>query len=163
MAVKTDRNDARGIAQMLRLGWFKSVHAKSADSQEIRALLAARKLLTRKRVDLDIGMRGILRSFGLKVGQIGRARFDARLREMITGNTMLEKVAELRCSEFEIMAITGHQTSKQVTRYTKGASRKIRAASAFQKLTERRDDARSVPLFATNQNGGTIPPRNHLK
>ena len=64
MAVKTDRNDARGIAQMLRLGWFKSVHAKSADSQEIRALLTARKLLTRKRVDLDIGMRGILRSFG---------------------------------------------------------------------------------------------------
>lgn len=92
MAVKTDRNDARGIAQMLRLGWFKSVHAKSVDAQEIRALLAARKLLTRKRVDLDIGMRGILRSFGLKVGQVGRARFDARLRELIAGNAMLEKV-----------------------------------------------------------------------
>ena len=79
-------------AQMLRHGWFKSVHAKSADAQEIRTLLTARKLLTRKRADLDIGMRGILRSFGLKVGQGGRARFDARLRELIAENAMLEKV-----------------------------------------------------------------------
>lgn len=91
MAVKTDRNDARGIAQMLRLGWFKPVHAKSAGAQEIRALLAARKLLTRKRADIDIGMRGILRAFGLKVGRVGRARLDARLRELIAGNAMLEK------------------------------------------------------------------------
>ena len=79
MAVKTDRNDARGIAQMLRLGWFKPVHAKSASAQEIRALLSARKLLTRKRADIDIGMRGILRAFVLKVGRVGRGRFDARL------------------------------------------------------------------------------------
>lgn len=45
MAVKTDRNDARGIAQLLRLGWFKPVHAKALLAQEGRALLTARKLL----------------------------------------------------------------------------------------------------------------------
>lgn len=91
MAVKTDRYDARGIAQMLRLGWFKPVHAKSAGAQEIRALLSARKLLTRKRADIDIGMRGILRAYGLKVGRVGRGRFDERLRELVAGNAMLEK------------------------------------------------------------------------
>jgi integrase len=46
------------------------------------------------------------------------------------------RLAELGCSEFEIMAMTGHQTSKEVTRYTKGASHKLRAASALQKLTK---------------------------
>ena len=45
MTVKTDRQDARGIAQLLRMGWFRPVHAKSIGSQEIRALLVARKQL----------------------------------------------------------------------------------------------------------------------
>ena len=45
MPVKTDRNDARGIAQLMRLGWFRPVHCKSAEAQEIRALLTARKLV----------------------------------------------------------------------------------------------------------------------
>jgi hypothetical protein len=42
MVVKTDRKDARGTAQLLRMGWYQAVHAKSASSQEIRALLAGR-------------------------------------------------------------------------------------------------------------------------
>jgi transposase len=45
MTVKTDRKDARGIAQLLRMGWYRPVHAKSADAQEVRALLVGRKLL----------------------------------------------------------------------------------------------------------------------
>ena len=48
MPVKTDRNDARGIAQLMRLGWFRSVHCKSAEAQEVRALLTARKLVQSK-------------------------------------------------------------------------------------------------------------------
>jgi transposase len=46
--VKTDRRDARGISQLLRMGWFRPVHAKSAESQEARALLVARKQLQHK-------------------------------------------------------------------------------------------------------------------
>jgi transposase len=45
MTVKTDRRDARGIAQLLRLGWYRPVHAKSANAQEVRALLTSRKLM----------------------------------------------------------------------------------------------------------------------
>ncbi len=45
MVVKTDRNDARGIVQLLRMGWFQPVHAKSVGSRDERALLTARKLM----------------------------------------------------------------------------------------------------------------------
>jgi transposase len=67
ITVKTDRNDARGMAHMMRMGWFRSVHAKTLLAQEIRALLTARKLLVNKLRDVELGMRGLLRGFGLKV------------------------------------------------------------------------------------------------
>ena len=68
MPVKTDRKDARGIAQLMRLGWFRPVHCKSASAQEMRALLTARKLLQAKQHDMEMSLRGVLRGFGLKVG-----------------------------------------------------------------------------------------------
>src|SRR4029077_8373257 len=67
MTVKTDRNDARGIAQLIRMGWFRPVHAKSMRSQEVRALLVARKQLLGRLIDVELSIRGILRGFGLKV------------------------------------------------------------------------------------------------
>ena len=69
MPVKTDRNDARNIAQLMRLGWFRAVHCKSLAAQEVRALLTARRLLQGKRHDVEMSLRGILRGFGLKVGK----------------------------------------------------------------------------------------------
>jgi len=54
MPVKTDRKDARGIAQLMRLGWFRSVHCKSLPAQEVRALLTARKLLQTKNHDVEM-------------------------------------------------------------------------------------------------------------
>ena len=68
MPVKTDRKDARGIAQLMRLGWFRPVHCKSLPAQEVRALLTARKLLQIKNHDVEMSLRGVLRGFGLKVG-----------------------------------------------------------------------------------------------
>jgi len=68
MPVKTDRNDARGIAQLMRLGWFRPVHCKSIAAQEVRAILTARKLMQSKLFDVEMSLRGILRGFGLKVG-----------------------------------------------------------------------------------------------
>ena len=68
MPVKTDKKDARGIAQLMRLGWFRPVHCKSLPAQEVRALLTARKLLQGKLHDVEMSIRGILRGFGLKVG-----------------------------------------------------------------------------------------------
>jgi transposase len=94
MTVKTDRRDARGIAQLTRMGWFRSVHCKSTGSQEVRALLVARKQLLGKLLDVEFSIRGILRGFGLKMGVVTRKNFDARARELCVGQAMLEKIAE---------------------------------------------------------------------
>src|SRR5262249_3630111 len=61
MPVKTDRKDARGIAQLMRLGWFRPVHCKSMGAQEVRAVLTARKLVQSKLFDVEDSLRGILR------------------------------------------------------------------------------------------------------
>jgi transposase len=92
MKVKTDRNDARGIAQLVRMGWFRPVHVKTLPSQEVRALLTARQLLQHKLKDVELGIRGLLRGFGLKVGKVSVGKYDARIRELAAGHPMLEPV-----------------------------------------------------------------------
>jgi transposase len=94
MQVKTDRNDARGIAQLIRLGWFRPVHCKSIGAQETRGLLTARKLVQVKLHDVEMSLRGILRAFGLKVGPTTPARFEGRIRELVAGHPSLEAIAQ---------------------------------------------------------------------
>jgi transposase len=94
MTVKTDRKDARGIAQLMRMGWYRPVHCKSPPSQDIRALLVARKLLLSKTKDVEQGIRGVLRGFGLKVGAVSSGRFAARVRELVDGQPTLELVTQ---------------------------------------------------------------------
>jgi transposase len=94
MPVKTDRKDARGIAQLMRLGWFRPVHCKSLPAQEVRALLAARKLLQSKNHDVEMSLRGLLRGFGLKVGPTTPRTFATRIRELVSGHTTLSTIAE---------------------------------------------------------------------
>jgi transposase len=94
MPVKTDRKDARGIAQLMRLGWFRSVHCKSVPAQELRAILTARKLVQGKRHDMEMSLRGILRGFGLKVGPTTPRSFEGRIRELVDGHATLLAVAE---------------------------------------------------------------------
>jgi len=98
MTVKTDRKDARGIAQLLRMGWFRAVHAKSMGSQEVRALLVARKQLLGRLIDVELSIRGILRGFGLKVGPVTRKEFEARIRELVMGQATLERIADAMLS-----------------------------------------------------------------
>lgn len=75
MAVKTDRIDARAIAQAIRVGWYTVVHVKSAASQELRLLLRNRKAVLEQRVGLDNEIRGTLKAFGIKLGKVSEARF----------------------------------------------------------------------------------------
>lgn len=94
MAVKTDRKDAQGIAQLLRLGWFKPVHCKSAAAQEVRALLTARKLVQSKLYDIEMSLRGILRGFGLKIGPTTPKRFAGRVGELTQDHPTLKAIAK---------------------------------------------------------------------
>jgi transposase len=93
MVVKTDRKDARGIAQLLRMGWFRPVHCKSPPAQEVRALLVARKQLQAKTQDVELSLRGLLRGFGLKLGDVSKGRFAARVRDLAAGHPVLEPIA----------------------------------------------------------------------
>ena len=80
---KTDRNDARGIAQMMRVGVFRPVHVKTLRSQKLRMLLTHRKLLQSKAIAIENDLRGTLRNFGLKVGMVGTVRFEGRVQELV--------------------------------------------------------------------------------
>jgi transposase len=94
MPVKTDRKDAHGIAQLMRLGWFRPVHCKSLPAQEVRAMLTARKLVQTKLHDVEMSLRGILRGFGLKVGHTTPRTFETRVRELVTGHPTLTEIAK---------------------------------------------------------------------
>ena len=89
---KTDRNDARGIAQMMRVGLYRPVHVKTLRSQKLRMLLTHRKLLQSKAIAIENDLRGTLRNFGLKVGMVGTVKFEARIKELIAN---LPDLAEL--------------------------------------------------------------------
>ena len=80
---KTDRNDARGIAQMMRVGVYRPVHVKTLRSQKLRMLLTHRKLLQSKAIAIENDLRGTLRNFGLKVGIVGTAKFEVRIKELV--------------------------------------------------------------------------------
>ncbi len=103
MPVKTDRNDARGIAQLMRLGWFRPVHCKSLAAQEVRAQLTARKLVQSKLFDVEMSLRGILRGFGLKVGPTTPKRFAGRIKELVAGHATLEVVAAALLAVHEVL------------------------------------------------------------
>lgn len=92
MRNKTDKNDARGIAQMMRTGWFRAVHVKRVESHEARLLLTNRSTLQSKALDLESCIRGTLKAFGLKVGKVSRAAFDARVRDLIADREVLKVV-----------------------------------------------------------------------
>ena len=82
---KTDRNDARGIAQMMRAGLYRPVHVKTLRSQKLRMLLTHRKLLQSKAIAIENDLRATLRNFGLKVGVVGTIKFEARIKELVEG------------------------------------------------------------------------------
>src|SRR5450432_3349734 len=91
---KTDRNDARGIAQMMRAGLYRPVHVKTLRSQKLRMLLTHRKLLLSKAIAIENDLRGTLRNFGLKVGMVGTVKFEARIKELVDNLPDLSELVE---------------------------------------------------------------------
>jgi transposase len=91
---KTDRNGARGMAQMMRVGLYRPVHVKTLRSQKLRMLLTHRKLLQSKAIAIDNDLRGTLRNFGLKVGVVGTVKFEARIKELVENLPDLAELVE---------------------------------------------------------------------
>ena len=111
---KTDRNDARGIAQMMRVGLYRPVHVKTLRSQKLRMLLTHRKLLQSKAIAIENDLRGTLRNFGLKVGMVGKVKFEARIKELVEN---LPDLAAL----VEPLGYAGHVTAPVHARASSGA------------------------------------------
>ena len=137
MPVKSDRNDARGIAQLMRLGWFRPVHCKSMGAQETRAVLTARKLVQSKLRDVENSLRGILRGFGLKVGKTTERSFAGRIRELAAGQRNLETIAEALLAVRSVLL-----------REFKGFEKRVRAMS--------RSDTRARLLMSTPSVGPIV-------
>ncbi len=123
MPVKTDRKDARGIAQLMRLGWFRPVHCKSLPAQEVRALLTARKLVQGKLHDVQMSLRGVLRGFGLKVGRTTPVRFASRIRELTEHHPVLSAIAKALLAVHAVLLRELNGFEKQVRKQAKGDAR----------------------------------------
>jgi transposase len=92
MRNKTDRNDARGLAQILRSGWYRRVHVKSLESHQVRALLSSRKAILTKCVDLENELRGLLKIFGVRLAaRVGHGSFDEAVRATLTADPLLAR------------------------------------------------------------------------
>lgn len=80
---KSDANDAEGLAQLARTGWYREVYVKSAAAHVIRAHLLARTQVAKARRDIENQIRALLRTFGCKVGAVARGRFEGRARRLL--------------------------------------------------------------------------------
>ncbi len=90
MRNKTDKHDARGIAQILRSGWYSPVHVKSIESHHIRMLLSSRRAVLSKCVDLENEVRGLFKIFGIKLPPtLGHGAFDDTVRDIIEADEAL--------------------------------------------------------------------------
>ena len=123
MPVKSDRNDARGIAQLMRLGWFRPVHCKSIGAQEVRAVLTARKLVQTKLLDVENSLRGILRGFGLKVGKTTDRSFAGRIQELVEGHPNLEAIGAALLSVRSILLREFNAFEKRVRAMSRSDAR----------------------------------------
>ncbi|MEO0619217.1 MAG: IS110 family transposase [Pseudomonadota bacterium] len=88
--VKTDQNDARGIAHMMRVGWYKEVHVKSPENSRYRVILNNRRWLIGRKIDLGNQIRGNLKTFGYKMGRVHwRHNFEKRVYELLAEDEAL--------------------------------------------------------------------------
>jgi len=137
MPVKTDRKDARGIAELIRLGWFRPVHCKSMGAQETRAILTARTLVQSKLHDIEMSLRGLLRGFGLKVGRSTPNRFAGRIQELVGDHPTLRIVADALLAPREVLL-----------RELKGLEKRVRLMA--------RDDTRARLLMTATGVGAIV-------
>ena len=91
---KTDANDAFGLAQIVRTGWFREVAVKSMDAHTLKILLVARAQLVSQRQMVANTVRGLLKTFGLVIARGAQRLFPIRVREQLVGNDVLAAIVE---------------------------------------------------------------------
>ncbi len=94
MPNKTDRNDARALAQIMRTGWFRQIHVKSRECRLWRSLLVARRTVLNEMRSIENVVRALLREAGLKLGTPGRSAFAGRVRELAADDPLVMQLVE---------------------------------------------------------------------
>jgi transposase len=112
---KSDRSDARGLAEMVRVGWYREVRIKSLAAHEHRALLIARHRLVQMRVELDGQLRGILKTFGLVIGPGNGSHVARRARPLAEDHPVLAGIVD------QLLAVR-----ESIARHVSGFDREIR-------------------------------------
>ena len=149
MPNKTDRNDARGIAQIMRTGWYRAVHVKTPSCRTWRALLTARRMVVNKRRDVENGVRALLREAGLKVGTPSRKNFAQRVGELVADDPVLAVLAKSLLSVIDVM-------TREVDRLTKRVLDEVRIEPTCRRLMTVQGVGHSPHLRSARRSIGRI-------
>jgi transposase len=165
MPNKTDRNGARGIAQIMRTGWYRAVHVKTPSCRTWRALLTTRRMVVNKRRDVENGVRALLREAGLKVGTASRKNFATRVGELVADDPVLATLTASLLSVIDVMTREADSLTKR--RVRRGSCRVYVPASddgagcrAFHRPCVPRNDrsARPLPQIARRWRASWLDP-----
>ena len=124
---KTDANDALGLAQIVRTGWYREVAVKSMDAHTLKMLLVARSQLVSQRQTIANTIRGLLKTFGLVIARGSGGLFAARVREQIAGNDVLVAIVEP-------LLVVWHAIREQVQMLDRQILARARADAAARQL-----------------------------
>jgi transposase len=117
---KTDQNDAEGLAQVVRTGWYRPVHVKSLDAHRARSLLGARAQLVGMRTRLSNMIRGVLKTFGMLPGSGRGQRFDHQVETLIDGEPGVAMIVRP-------LLETWRQLGQQIATFDRAVQRQVRA------------------------------------
>lgn len=84
---KTDKNDAYGLAQIVKTGWYREVGVKSLDSHTVRSMLGARAQLVGMRIEVSNQIGGILKTFGIVLKRRTGLPFEQLVEEACSGDS----------------------------------------------------------------------------
>ena len=124
---KTDQNDAEGLAQIVRTGWYRSVHVKSFESHRARALLGARTQLIGMTTRLSNHIRGVLKTFGLLPGARRGLPFDRKVEALILHRSDVALIVRP-------MLVAWRQVREQIAVFDKAIRVLVRSSSACRLL-----------------------------
>lgn len=114
MPNKTDRNDARALAQIMRTGWYRQVHVKSRQCRLWRSLLVARRTVLNEMRSIENVVRAILREAGIKLGTPSRVTFAGRVRELTGADAEVMPMVEPLLAILGVMLREFARLTKQV-------------------------------------------------
>src|ERR1700755_1936915 len=147
---KSDQNDARGLAELVRVGWYREVKVKSEESQKIRAILVARSRLVSMRRDIEKQVRSLIKECGLLFPRAIGQRFRNQVSELLGEDHQLLSVIAPLLSIHEHICQQQSKFDDEVRRLAKSDETTRRLRSAIRSMIHPASDRpqQSAPISA---------------